>query len=124
MVALRDYVEAVFRRAALGRRGPLCVHLPSYMAGGPPVWRAGSGCSPGHLCSSRTYSGLLDYGEVSGVGLLRARDCTRAGDFYGVRPPWEPGTRDDADCRRTCRDRSAGPQALGKRLVSARAAIR
>ena len=114
MVALRDHVDTVFHRAVLGRHSPLGVRLPSHVAGCPAVWRARSGCSPGRQCSSRTHSGLLVYGEVSGVGFLRTRDCTHAGDLGGVCPPWEPGTRHDAACGRTPLRQIGWGAALGK----------
>jgi len=112
MVAHRDHGGAVFPRAPLGQRWSLRVRLPSHMEGWPPVWQAGSGRSPGHQCSSRTLSGLLVYGEVSGVGFLRTRNYTYAGDLRGVRPPWELGTRHDAACGRACHGRSAGAPTL------------
>ena len=117
MVAHRGHVGAVFPRAPLGQRCLLRVRLSCYMEGWAPVWQAGSGRSPGHQCSSRPLSGLLVYGEVSGVGFLRTRNCTYAGDLRGLCPPWELGTRHDAACGWTCHGRSAGASTLGTRLI-------
>jgi hypothetical protein len=117
MVAHGDHAGAVLPHAPLSQRSPFRIRFPSHMEGWPPVWQAGSGRSPGHQCSSRTLSRLLVYGEVSGVGFLRSRNCSYAGDLSGLCPLWELGNRHDAACGRTCHGRSAGAPTLGKRLI-------
>jgi hypothetical protein len=117
MVALCDQAGAAYPHAAVGRHNPLCVCLPSLMAYRTPFWRARSGCAPRCLCGSRALSGLLVYGKVPGVGLLRSRDRALARDLGGVCPSRNSWARDDAACGRTCRGRCTGALALARCLI-------
>src|SRR5947208_1911229 len=113
MVALRDPLGAVFPDASVHRHDPVWVHLPPHMAYRPPVRRTWSGHGRARRRGSRTRTRLRVYGKVPGMGLLRARACTRDCNFGGVRHPGDPGPRNDAADRRPRLGGPAGAPTVG-----------
>src|SRR6266702_7090609 len=100
MVALCADLGAVFPHAHVRSDDPVWIRLPPYVAPRTPVRRTWPGRGRVRRCGSRTCTGLRVYGEVPGVGLLRARACTRVCNFGGVRHPGDPWPRNDAADRR------------------------
>jgi hypothetical protein len=62
-------------------------------------------------------AGLPLYGNLPGVGRLRARACSRVCNFCGVCHLGDIGPRNDAAGRRPCPGRPAGAPAVGTGLM-------
>jgi hypothetical protein len=65
----------------------------------------------------RTRTELRVYGKVPGMGLLRARICTRVCNFGDLRHPGDPGPRNDAADRRPRLGGLAGAPTVGTSLM-------
>src|ERR1039458_7373652 len=117
MVAHGDHLGAVFPDANVYSHDPVWVHLPHHMAYRPPIRRAWSGGR--RVRRRRSWAGarLPLYGNLPGVGRLRARACTGVCNFGGVCHPGDTGPRNDAAARRPCRGRPAGASAVGTGLI-------
>src|ERR1017187_4938057 len=117
MVAHGDHLGTVFPDANVDRHDPVWVHLPHHLAYRPPVRRAWSGCGRVGRRGSWAGARLPLYGDLPEVGRLRARACTHVGNFGGVCPPGDPGSRNDATARRPCRRRPTCAPTVGTGLI-------
>ena len=108
MVAHGYPLGTVFPDANVHSHDIVWIRFPPHMASRPPVRPTWSGRSRVRRRGSRTCTGLRIYGKVPGMGLLRARTCTRVCNFGGIRRPGDPGPRYDAANRRPRFGRPAG----------------
>ena len=73
MVAHGDHLGAVLPIVTCDQLRTVCIHLPNYLADRPPIWMARAGRGGARRGGHRRAAELVVYGEVPGVGRLRAR---------------------------------------------------